>query len=135
MDQAFPPFETKAPSSLAETLGGAEPGQNMRLQLSGVDAVGEPREWVVVMAVPEGADGAARLEATGMTLVDRDGKTIIDDVAFDSPAKKAELDWDMEITSVEAPVATPSKYIAYVPALLILALLVIVQRRRAAAMA
>lgn len=133
MDQIYPPYESVPPAKLAEAMGASQPGDELRLQISGMDAVGDAREWVVVMAVPEGADGQARVEATGMTLVENDGKTMIDDVGFDSPAKKLGLDWDQQIVSVLKPADAPSKYLVYLPALLILALLVVVQRRRAQA--
>ena len=132
MDQIVPPFEETPPTQLAATLGAQDPGAELRMRISGLDAVGEPREWVVVLTVPEGDTGEDRLAATGITLIDRDGKAIIDDVAFGSPGKTLGLDWDQEILTVRAPADAPSKYLMYLPAMLILALLVLVQRRRAA---
>ena len=41
-----------------------------------------------------------------------DGKTIIDDAAFDSTAKKTGLNWDQKILEVLKPTDTPSKYLA-----------------------
>ena len=58
---------------------------------------------------------------------------MIDDVAFDSKAKKAGLDWDQEIINVLQPNDQPSKYWMYIPALLLLGLVVFAQRRRAPA--
>ena len=130
MDQAFPPYESVPPAKLAEALGDTAAGAEMRMRIAGVDAVGSKREWVVVLPVPEGADGAAKLQAVGLTVVQNDGKTIIDDAAFDSTAKKIGLDWDQQNLEVLKPADTPSKYLAYIPALLILVLLIMVQRRR-----
>ena len=130
MDQAFPPYESVPPAKLAEALGDTAAGAEMRMRIAGVDAVGSKREWVVVLPVPEGADGAAKLQAVGLTVVQNDGKTIVDDAAFDSTAKKIGLDWDQQILEVLKPADTPSKYLAYIPALLILVLLIMVQRRR-----
>ena len=130
MDQAFPPYNSVPPAKLAEALADTPAVAEMRMKIAGVDAVGSKREWVVVLPVPEGADGAAKLEAIGLTIVQNDGKTIVDDAAFDSTAKKIGLDWDQQILEVLKPAETPSKYLAYIPALLILALLIMVQRRR-----
>ena len=58
---------------------------------------------------------------------------LIDDVAFDSAAQKAGLDWDQEILQVRQPADQPSKYWIYIPVLLILAGVVLMQRRRAEA--
>lgn len=55
---------------------------------------------------------------------------IIDDVAYDSPAQKAGLDWDQEVLRVLRPVDVPTKYLMFIPALLLLALVVVLQRRR-----
>jgi hypothetical protein len=101
------------------------------MRISGLDSVGDVREWVVLLELPDGATGEERLEAAGPDAVDRDGKTIIDDVAFDSPAQKVGLDWDQEIMRVLKPADPPSKYLIYIPALLLLALVVWAQRRRA----
>jgi len=135
MDMVFPPYDEKPPVAFAQALADGTPGEEFRLQIKGVDAVGDPREWYVVLAVPEGASGEERLAATGITLIENDGKAMIDDVAFDSPAKKLGLDWDQEIMTVQTPADAPSKYLAYIPAVILLGLLVMVQRRRAGATA
>jgi hypothetical protein len=101
------------------------------MRISGTDEVGDKREWVVLLDLPEGATGDERLSAAGLTLADRDGKTIIDDVAFDSPAQKVGLDWDQEIIRVLVPANQPSKYFIYIPALLLLGLVYWAQRGRA----
>jgi hypothetical protein len=54
-------------------------------------------------------------------------------VAFGSPAQEAGLDWDQTIIAVQAPIATPSRYWIFVPAFLLLGLLIWAQRRRAGA--
>ena len=133
MDMISPPYEDTAPIELAQTLGALEPGDKMRMKISGIDAVGSPREWYVELATPEGATGADRLTAAGMTLAERDGKAVLEDVAFGSPAKDMGLDWDMVILEAKKPVDGPSKFLIYLPAALFLALLVVVQRRRYAA--
>lgn len=54
----------------------------------------------------------------------------IDDVLYNSAAQSAGLDWDQEVLRVLKPVATPSKYWMFIPALLLLALVVVMQRGR-----
>jgi hypothetical protein len=56
---------------------------------------------------------------------------IVDDVVFDSPAANAGLDWDQKVLQVLKPVGQPSKYLMFIPALLLLAMVVFLQRRRA----
>ncbi|MEQ9641536.1 MAG: TRAP transporter permease [Alphaproteobacteria bacterium] len=131
MDMIVPPFEDVPPAQIAEAAGRVPQGEAMRLRIAGMDAVGNQREWVVLLTVPDGADGPARLEAAGLTLIDNDGKTMIDEVAFGSPAQKLGLDWDQQIVRVSLPASAPSKYWMYIPALALLALVVWMQRRRA----
>jgi len=57
---------------------------------------------------------------------------IIDDVSFDSAAQNAGLDWDQEVLRVLKPVPQPTKYLMFIPALLLLGLVVFLQRGRAA---
>ena len=127
----YPPYEEVAPAEIAAAAGDVPAGDSLRMRISGMDAVGEVREWVVLLPLPEGATGEERLEAAGLTIVDRDGKTIIDDVTYDSPAQKVGLDWDQEVIRVLKPANPPTKYLMYIPALLLLALVIWAQRRRA----
>lgn len=130
MDMVYPPYEEVAPAEIAAAAGDVPAGDSLRMRISGMDAVGDVREWVVLLPLPEGATGEERLEAAGLTLVDRDGKMIIDDVAYDSPAQKVGLDWDQEIIRVLKPASPPTKYLMYIPAILLLALVIWAQRRR-----
>ena len=59
-------------------------------------------------------------------------KTIIDDVGYDSAAATAGLDWDQEVLKVLKPISVPSKYWMFIPALLLLSLIVQMQRSRLA---
>jgi hypothetical protein len=51
-------------------------------------------------------------------------------VAFGSAAQDIGLDWDQEIVQVLKPASPPSKYFMYLPALLLLGFVVMIQRRR-----
>ncbi|MEM8878075.1 MAG: TRAP transporter fused permease subunit, partial [Pseudomonadota bacterium] len=135
MDQVFPPYENVPPTEIAQAAELVPSGEYLRLRISGLDDVGDERQWVVLLDLPDGESGAERLEGAGLTLVDREGKTIIDDVAFGSPAQDIGLDWDQEIVEVLKPASPPSKYFIYIPALLLLGLVVMLQRRRAASTA
>ncbi len=85
------------------------------------------------LPIDEGATGEERLENAGLAFRTDGDKMIIDDVAFGSAAQDAGLDWDQEVLRVLKPVPQPSKYLMFIPALLVLALIVFLQRGRAAA--
>ena len=106
------------------------PGENLRVRVAGVNDVGDPIQFVSLIKMGDEPNGEERLTAAGITLAERDGKMFIDDVAFGSPAAEAGLDWDQEVLQVLRPNEQPTKYLMYLPALLILGLEVLMQRRR-----
>jgi len=132
MDLISPPYIERAPSEIEAAFAGSSPGKDVRLMISGKDDVGNPREWMVVLPVGGAASGAERVTALGLTLRADGEKVVIDDVGFESPAKEAGLDWDQEITKVLQPADQPTKYFVYIPALILLGLLITLQRRRRA---
>jgi hypothetical protein len=132
MDMVFPPYQEEAPAELEGAAGETPVGSDLRVRVAGINDLGDPIEFVALVRMPEGETGADKLAAAGITLRQDGDKTIIDDVAFDSPAAAAGLDWDQEVLRVLRPVSVPSKYWMYLPALLLLGLVVYLQRGRPA---
>ena len=133
MDMIVSPYVERAPTELAQAAEDTPSGGDLRLMIRGTDSVGNAREWMVLMKVGDQKTGPERVEGMGLTVKADGDKVIIDDVAFDSQAQKAGLDWDQEVTTVLQPNEQPSKYLMFIPALLLLALVVFIQRRRTAA--
>ncbi|MGI9507526.1 MAG: DUF3394 domain-containing protein, partial [Geminicoccaceae bacterium] len=133
MDMIVPPFKDVAPTEVVQAFEETPSGSDLRLRIAGLDQFGSPMEFVAPITMPEGATGAEKIEAAGITLREDGDKILIDDVAFDSAAQKAGLDWDQEILQVRQPADQPSKYWIYIPVLLILAGVVLMQRRRVGA--
>jgi TRAP transporter 4TM/12TM fusion protein len=131
MDMIVDPYLEKAPTEIQQAAESAAPGDDLRLMISGTDSVGNKREWMVLLRVGDEPTGEERLKGLGLTLKQDGDKVIIDDVAFDSKAQKAGLDWDQEIIEVLQPNEQPSKYWMYIPALLLLGIVIFLQRRRA----
>jgi TRAP transporter 4TM/12TM fusion protein len=130
MDMVFPPYLEEAPAEIVQAAADTPIGENLRLRVSGVGDLGDPIEFVALLPMGEGTTGEEKLEAAGIvTRMDGD-KMIIDDVLYDSSAAAAGLDWDQEVLRVLKPVSVPSKYWMFVPALLLLALVVMLQRGR-----
>ncbi|XDA98161.1 TRAP transporter permease [Sulfitobacter sp. LCG007] len=130
MDMVFPPYEEAAPSELAQAAQETPEGETLRLRVAGVNDLGDPIEFVALLPIGDGMSGEEKLENAGLlTRVDED-KLFVDDVTYDSSAAGAGLDWDQEIIRVLKPVYAPSKYWMFIPALLLLALIVMLQRGR-----
>ncbi|MEM6676865.1 MAG: TRAP transporter permease [Pseudomonadota bacterium] len=130
MDQIVAPFEQAAPTEIAAAAAAVPEGQDLRLTMAGLNEYGDPITFTALVPMTGEADGAARIEAAGITLIETDGKVMVDDVAFGSVASEAGLDWDQEVIEVLQPVAQPTKYLIFIPTLLILAGVVALQRRR-----
>lgn len=132
MDMVYPPYSEEAPTEIVQAAEETPAGERLRLRVSGVNDLGDPLEFVALLPIGAGETGAEKLEASGLVFREDGDKMIIDDVIYDSPAQSAGLDWDQEVLRVLKPVPQPSKYWMFIPALLLLALVVFLQRGRAA---
>ncbi|WP_304616450.1 TRAP transporter permease [Paracoccus sp. (in: a-proteobacteria)] len=126
----YPPFEERPGTEFVQALEDSAPGDGLRLRIAGLNDIGSPVEFVAILPVPAGETGEERLEAAGIDLIQDGDRLMIDNVAFGSPAQSAGLDWDQTILTVEAPVEAPSRYWAYIPAFLLLGVVIWLQRRR-----
>ena len=130
MDMIFPPYSVQAPSELVSAAEAAAPGSELRLRVSGVNDLGDPLEFVAVLPIGEGATGEDRLSNAGLDLIFSPDSVMIDNVTYNSAAQNAGLDWDQQVLEVLQPVEVPTKYWMFIPALLLLAGVVMMQRGR-----
>ena len=130
MDKLSAPYIEQAPAAFSEAALNTPTGEDLRIRVNGVNDVGDPISFVALIPIGDQATGEERIAAAGITLADREGKTFIDNVEFDSAAQNAGLDWDQEVVNVLQPADQPSKYWMFLPALLLLAGVVMLQRRR-----
>jgi TRAP transporter 4TM/12TM fusion protein len=132
MDLAHDPYRQTPPAQLARTMGEVEAESPLRVRVMGEDAVGKPRQFTLLVPVPEGATGEERLANLGLTLYEQDGKTLIDSVAFGSPAAAMGLEFDQEILAVKAPTDRWRKELMWIPGFLLFGAIIWLQRRRVA---
>ena len=130
MDLLHDPYQDVAPAQMAQALETVEEDSPLRLRIRGEDAVGDAREFSVLLPVPAAESGEAKLQALGLELYEEDGKVLIDSVAFGSPAASAGLEFDQEILLVRAPTDRWPKEWMWLPALALFALVWMLQRRR-----
>ena len=133
MDMLHDPYQEVPPAELAQALDGVEDGSSLRLRILGENAVGDPREFTVLLPVPDGASGQARLEKLGLNLYEEGDKVLVDSVTFGSLAADAGLEFDQQILSVRAPTDRWIKELMWIPGFLLFGLVVLLQRRRKAA--
>jgi TRAP transporter 4TM/12TM fusion protein len=130
MDMVSAPYLEEAPAAITQAAADTEVGQTLRVRVAGLNDLGDPIEFVALVPITEGATGEEKLANAGLTFREEGDKMFINDVAFGSAAAEAGLDWDQEVVRVLKPVSQPSKYLMFIPALLLLGLIVFLQRGR-----
>jgi hypothetical protein len=133
LDMVWAPYDQKLTAEITTIAGQLPAGADIRLKVSGENlATGQLEEKFVRLSLGDAnEDGAARLEINvGLTFRDEEGKLLIDTVGFDSPAAKAKLDFDWQIVLVELPSDRLPKKVFWLPALGMLGLIIVMQRRR-----
>ncbi|PTU76644.1 C4-dicarboxylate ABC transporter [Pseudomonas indoloxydans] len=130
MDMLHDPYQEVPPAELAQALDGVEDGSSLRLRILGENAVGDPREFTVLLPVPDGASGEERLQKLGLALYEEGDKVLVDNVTFGSLAADAGLEFDQQILSVRAPTDRWMKELMWIPGFLLFGLVVLLQRRR-----
>jgi hypothetical protein len=130
MDLLHDPYRDIPPAQLEQALGDVEAGSQLRLRIRGEDAVGDAREFALLLPVPDGASGAERLQALGLLTYEDGDRVLIDSVAFGSPAAEAGLEFDQQILVVRAPTERWSKELMWLPGFALFGLVIWLQRRR-----
>lgn len=137
MDQIQPPFSDIEPAAFEQALADAPEGSTMRVVVTGPDFdTLEQKDLTLVVEVAEG-DGAARLQASGLMLAPEEGRMVLEEPMFGSPVADQMASFDfygdepVEISAVMAPNKGLPKELIFLPALLLLALIYVLQMRRA----
>jgi hypothetical protein len=129
-DMVFPPLIEKPAINLAQVVEEMEPGAQLRIEVKGEKMDGSEFTKTVMLPVGDEKTGAERLNAIGFETRVEEGKTLIDNVVFSSPAEKVGIDFDQEILSIQMPAKRPPMQLMFIPALLLYALIWFVQRAR-----
>ncbi|MDO9625904.1 MAG: TRAP transporter permease [Pseudomonas sp.] len=130
MDLLHDPYRDIPPAQLVQALGEVEGGSQLRLRIRGEDAVGDLREFALLLPVPDGNSGEERMEKLGLQTYEEDGKLLIDSVTFGSLAADAGLEFDQQILIVRAPTERWTKELIWLPGFILFGLVVWLQRRR-----
>ena len=126
----YAPTEVAAPSELLEIARSRPADGEIRIQARGETLEGDPVNVTVLLPLGATGDAVTRLAHAGLEVRDEDSRMLIDNIVFGSHAERAGLDFDWEITGVEMAADRPPKQLMFVPALIILGLLGLVQRAR-----
>jgi len=137
MNRIQPPFQSVEPAAISQALGSASAGDEIRVVVSGPDFdTGNMKDTTLVLAVPEDGTGDERLESFGLTLLTDDGVVALEEPIFGTPFADTMSGFDfygddpVALTSVEAPSSQLPKELVFIPALLLLALIAMLQKGR-----
>lgn len=137
MDRINPPFHDYAPTELEQAMEAAPPGGVLRVRVAGPDFMtGETRETTLVVPAEGEGDGATRLADEGLVVFEEDGVLKMEEPFFGTPFAEAMKDFDfysetpVTVTAVRAPADQLPKELVYIPALLLLGLVVWLQMGR-----
>ena len=129
-DMVYEPFERAPAAQLMELAEKAPADARQRLWIEGETLEGKKVSRGVLL--PLGSPGTARerLASAGLRVLPQGDKLQILQVQFGSRAEKLGIEQGFSITAVEVPAARPAKEWMFVPALLLLAGVVLLQRAR-----
>lgn len=134
LNQFSPEFEQRPAADLFMIAEQAGDGQSLRVRLTGENLNGDLIDARFLLPLEEaGTDGETRLrDHAGIEFRQEEGKVFIDGLAFGGPAEQLGIDWDWEVVEIEQAVDRPPKELFYIPALLLVACIYLLQIRRKA---
>ena len=138
LDKFVPPFEIYGAPEVYQVVDGMPAGSDLLMVVSGPDFdTGEVASTTIVMPLGEGADAAARLSDGGLSITLDEGKAIIEEPFpgtpyFETLGKAFDYYGDdpVQVTEVRKEAERIFKEIVYIPAVLILAIIFLMQKRR-----
>jgi TRAP transporter 4TM/12TM fusion protein len=130
MDMLHPPFDEIKGEAMAQAIEQAPANSGKRVWVEGMNLEGrDVRKGVLLPLGPEG-DVKTRLGHSGLTVMNDGDALMVVATKFGSTAEKLGIEQSFRITSLEVPAQRPAKEWFFVPALALLALIILLQRRR-----
>jgi len=130
MDQITPELDALPGSGIYEIVEKMPAGTQIRIRVVGEDLEGRSVDKSLMLPVGKPGTGAERLQEAGLELRFDDGKAIVDNIVFGSAAQRQQVDFDYEVANVLVKADRPPKQLFYIPALLMLGFVIMLQRRR-----
>jgi TRAP transporter 4TM/12TM fusion protein len=130
LDRIQAPFEAKPAADLVAVAASIPQGSTLRFRVNSQSRAGDDVEKLVRLTMRSGRTGQERLKAAGLVIASLGDKPTVQTVVFGSEASKYNLAAGDEIVAVLVPADRASRYWFAVPALLLLAGIIALQRRR-----
>ena len=130
LDRFVPPYRDLPMERLEQYAESAPPGATLRLVVERQDYDGDTKRVVQVSTLGDPGSLQARMRAAGYVFVQREGETYSAEPAFNGPFDNPRYRPGMTLIEIRDPVDQPRSEWFYLPALLLLAAVIAIQRRR-----
>ena len=129
-DKLYEPYVVYEGSEIVEGLEHVPLNDEMRLWVSGENLDGRMVNKLSILPSGPEAGAEQQLQFLGLETYESDNLLMVDRVGFDSPAESAGINWDWTLHRLELPADRPPRQWIWLPALLLLGLIFLNQRRR-----
>ena len=130
LDQAIDKFRVEPGTKLIEMAGAAPPDSSLRVRIAGTSLEGKEINKTVLLPLGNEGDGMKRIAKSGLTISSTASAVSVLSVSLKGQAEKAGFERGFTVTGVEVLADRPAKEWLYVPALLLLAAILLLQRAR-----
>ena len=134
-DMLFPPYDERPASELMTLVEQAPAGERKRIWVEGLNLNGDEVKKGVLLPLGDPGPARERLRKIGLTVMTLGPDVQVAAVQFGSQAEKLGLEQGFKVTAIEMPADRPAKEWAFIPALALLGVVVMLQRRRRGASA
>ena len=132
-DMLHPPYDERPASELMTLVEQAAPGERKRIWVEGMNIDGDEVKKGVLLPLGDAGPARERLRRTGLTVMALGDEVQVAAVQFGSQAEKLGLEQGFKVVSIEMPANRPAKEWMFIPALALLGVVIVLQRRRGAA--
>ncbi len=130
MDMIHPPFDEVKGAAMSQVIAEAAPNTGKRVWIEGMNLDGKDVRKGVLLPLGAPGDARTRLSSAGLSVVNDGEALMVTGVKFGSVAEKLGVEQSFRITALEVPAQRPRKEWFYIPALLLLGVIVLLQRAR-----
>ncbi|MCP5270183.1 MAG: TRAP transporter permease [Burkholderiaceae bacterium] len=129
-DMLFPPYDERPASELMTLVEQAPADERKRIWVEGLNLNGDEVKKGVLLPLGDPGPARERLRKIGLTVMTLGADVQVAAVQFGSQAEKLGLEQGFKVTAIEMPADRPAKEWAFIPALALLGVVVMLQRRR-----
>ena len=130
INRFVPPYQIFNPTEIYQVIENLESDEKIRLKIKGMNFLGDEKKFFIETPLANLDSAEQKLTQYGVSLYQNEQKVLVSTVKFASKAEKDGLEMDFEIISVSKAQEQPSKFIVYIFAVIILAMVYYTQSKR-----